>query len=146
MLFFGVCFVRKNSFNGTVNIWNLMFMRCMYSNKRRGPRSVIRVRPLISAFPLAFEEMRTPYASGREICVQKLRNAYQRKEIAKRMTHFKSTGHRVKQMIQRNKSETMLAFLSQYPFALRDRLPHVDTEFRVRCTHHVCGFAYSWVR
>ena len=43
------------------------------------------------AVTLAFEEMRTPYASGREICVQKCGNAYQRKEIEKRMTHFKST-------------------------------------------------------
>ena len=29
---------------------------------------------------LTFEEMRTPYAGGREICVQKFGNAYQRKE------------------------------------------------------------------
>ena len=32
------------------------------------------------AVALAFEEMRTPYASGREVCVQKFVNAYQRKE------------------------------------------------------------------
>ena len=31
-----------------------------------------------TAVALAFEEMRTPYASEREICVQKFRNAYQR--------------------------------------------------------------------
>ena len=37
--------------------------------------------------------------SGREICVQKLRNAYQRKEIGRRITRFK----RVHQTIQRNK-------------------------------------------
>ena len=37
---------------------------------------------------VAFEEMRTPYPSGREICVQKFGNAYQRKEIEKRMTQF----------------------------------------------------------
>ena len=42
------------------------------------------------AVALAFEEMRTPYASGREICVQKFGNAYQRKEIEKRMPHFKT--------------------------------------------------------
>ena len=46
---------------------------------------------VIPAVALAFEEMRAPYASGREICVQNYGNAYQRKEIEKRMTHFKST-------------------------------------------------------
>ena len=34
--------------------------------------------------------MCTPYARGPEVCVQKFGNAYQRKEIEKRMTHFKS--------------------------------------------------------
>ena len=38
---------------------------------------------------LAFEEMHIPYTSGREICVQKVRNVYQWKEIGKRMPHFK---------------------------------------------------------
>ena len=53
--------------------------------------------------------VRTLYASGREICVQKCVNAYQRKEIQKRMPHFKSTFQ-----IQRNKtsSQTLRAFLS----------------------------------
>ena len=41
-----------------------------------------------SAVALAFEEMRTPHASWREICVQKFGNAYQRKEVEKRMPHF----------------------------------------------------------
>ena len=42
----------------------------------------------MSAVALAIE-MPTLYASGRrEICVQKLGNAYQRKEIEKHMTHF----------------------------------------------------------
>ena len=49
--------------------------------------SALKVWPAVA---LAFEEMRTPYASGREVCVQKFGNAYQRKEIEKRMTHFKS--------------------------------------------------------
>ena len=39
---------------------------------------------------LAFEEMRTPYASGQETCVQNLEKVYQQKEIEKRMKHFKS--------------------------------------------------------
>ena len=34
-----------------------------------------------SAVALAFEEVRIPHASGREVCVQKFGNAYQRKEI-----------------------------------------------------------------
>ena len=45
---------------------------------------------LPSAVALAFGEMRTPYASGRELCEQKFGNVYQRKEIEKQMTHFKS--------------------------------------------------------
>ena len=50
----------------------------------------LRVRCLWhhTAVALTFEEMRTPYASGRNICVQKFGNAYQRKEIEKRMPHF----------------------------------------------------------
>ena len=44
-----------------------------------------------SVVALAFEEMRTPYASGRGICVQKFGNVYQWKEIDKQMLHFKST-------------------------------------------------------
>ena len=47
-----------------------------------------KCRPAVA---LAFEEMRAPYASEEEICVQKFGNAYQRKEIEKRMTHFEST-------------------------------------------------------
>ena len=46
---------------------------------------------LQTAVALAFEEMRTPYASGREICGKIFGNAYQRKEIEKRMPHFEST-------------------------------------------------------
>ena len=42
----------------------------------------------ITAVAVAFEEMRTPYASGREICAQKFENAYKRKEMEKRMPHF----------------------------------------------------------
>ena len=43
-----------------------------------------------AAVTLAIEEMRTPYTSEREICVQKFGNAYQRKEIGKRMVHLKA--------------------------------------------------------
>ena len=32
-----------------------------------------------AAVVLAFEKMRTPYTSGRDICVQKFRNVYERK-------------------------------------------------------------------
>ena len=41
---------------------------------------------LLTAVALAFEEMQTPYASRRESCVRKFRNAYERKEIETRMT------------------------------------------------------------
>ena len=37
-----------------------------------------------------FEEMGTRHASGQQICVQKLGNAYQQIELGKRMTHFKA--------------------------------------------------------
>ena len=51
----------------------------------------IRTRLRLSAVALAFDEMRTPYPSGQEICVQNFGNAYQWREIETRMTHFKST-------------------------------------------------------
>ena len=60
-------------------------------------------------------EMRTPYASGREICVQNFGNAYQGKEIEKRMPHFKSTltTKFIKRLSEiKCYSQTMHAFLS----------------------------------
>ena len=54
---------------------------------------------IVPAVALTFEEMRTSYASGREICIQELGNTYQRKEIEKGMPHFKSIFQ-----IQRNKT------------------------------------------
>ena len=64
----------------------------------------------------AFEEMRTPYASGREICVHKLGNAYpQTREtngaFQKYLYHH--------QTIQRNE------MFANDARAFRDRLPHV---------------------
>ena len=47
----------------------------------------------VPAVALAFEEMCTPHARGLQICVQRFGNAYQRKEIEKRMTHFKAPFH-----------------------------------------------------
>ena len=50
-----------------------------------------KISRLHAVVTLAFEGMCTPNPSGREICVQKFGNAYQRKEIEKRMPHFKSS-------------------------------------------------------
>ena len=81
----------------------------------------------LPAIALAFEEMRTPYASGWEICIQKFGNAYQRKEIEKRMAHFKSTFTTwfIKRFSEIKCSQTTRAFLSPYSRAFRYRLPHV---------------------
>ena len=75
-----------------------------------------------TAVALAFEEMRTSYASGREICVQKFGNAYQRKKIEKWMPHFNSTFQ-----IQWNKM--FFANDARFPFTysrmFRDHSHHV---------------------
>ena len=55
-----------------------------------------RMKPPRGVHPavvLAFEEMRTPHASRREICIQKFGNAYQRNETEKRTTHLKAPFH-----------------------------------------------------
>ena len=71
------------------------------------------------AVALAFQQMRTPDASRREICVQEFGNAYQRKRY-----HFY---HRVQQTIQGNKM--LFANNARFPLIhsriFRDRLPHV---------------------
>ena len=74
----------------------------------------------LGAVALAFEEMHTPYASGREICVQKVGNAYQWKEIEKRMTNFKSTSQRSKMFCAND-----ARFPFTYSCMFRDRLRHV---------------------
>ena len=56
----------------------------------------------LSMVALAFEEMRKPYAIGRDICLRKLGNTYQRKEIEKQMTHFKSTRFSKKTLSRHN--------------------------------------------
>ena len=68
----------------------------MFANDARFPFCNTRMPSVIvylicTAVALAFEETHTPYASGREICVQKFGNVYQRKEQEKWMLHFKST-------------------------------------------------------
>ena len=83
------------------------------------------------------------YASGRrEICVQKFRNAYQRKEIEKRMTHFKSTlspGSSNENVRKR----CALSFHNSGVFSVIVRLVcslrRVET-FCVRCTHRLHVF------
>ena len=94
------------------------------------------IQYIYSAAALAFEEMRTPYTSRREICVQKFQNAYQRKQIEKRMMHSESTFGFVKRFSEiKCSSQMMHAFLSQYSCAFRDRLCHVlfcaETEARL---------------
>ena len=69
----------------------------------------------LAAVALAFDEIGTPSASGRETCVQKFENAYQRKEIEKPLTHFKSifTTRFIKRFSQIKFSmQTIRAFLS----------------------------------
>ena len=78
-----------------------------------------------SAVALAFEEVRTPYTSGWEICKQKSGNAYQRKGTRKQMTHLKSTFTTVffKRLSGvKCRSQTMRAFLSKYLSVLRPSL------------------------
>ena len=69
-----------------------------------------------AAVALTFKEMSTPYASGRENCVRKFGNAYQRKEMEKRMTHSKSTftTRLIRQFSKIKRSQIMRAFPSQY--------------------------------
>ena len=78
----------------------------------------------IAAVALAFVELRTPYASEWEICVQKFGNAHQRKEKGKRMTHFKSTSCTgfIKRFSEvKCCSQAMRAFLSKYSSVIRPR-------------------------
>ena len=72
-----------------------------------------------AAVSLAFEEMRTPYASGREICVQKFGNACQRNRetngaFQKHLYHH--------QTIQRN-TEMLFANDARFPFTMLACLP-----------------------
>ena len=78
---------------------------------------------ITSDVTLAFEEMRTPYRSGQDICLQIFGNAYQRKYVQKWMTHFKSTftTRFIKRFSKIKCSQTMRAFLSQYSSAFRGR-------------------------
>ena len=80
--------------------------------------------------------MHTLYASGQIICVQKFRIVYQRKELEKRMLHFKSTFQ-----IQWNKCslQTMHAF----PSHTRVCSVIVFNMFCLRCWDRVPFFAYA---
>ena len=74
---------------------------------------------LVTAVTLAFDEMRTPHASGREICVRKLGNAYQQQQ--------KDTNDAASLLpgLSNDSAKKVLckrcAFPSQYWLAFRDR-------------------------
>ena len=78
----------------------------------------VYLRPAVS---LAFEEMRTPYASGWGICVQKFGNTCQRKEVGKWITLLKSTFTTgfIKRFGKIKCSQTMRAFFLKYSSVLR---------------------------
>ena len=69
-----------------------------------------------TAVAVAFEEMSTLHANGLEICVQRFGNAHQRKEIEKRIPHFKTN-----KMFFANDARFPLI----YSRMSRDRLRHV---------------------
>ena len=124
------------------------YLKCLVARDEFLVASVAR-SPCIertTAVALAFEEMRTPYASGREICVQKFGNAYQRNErdSAKWMARFKSTFATITQV------SDILECCSQtrFPFTILACLPWsfascslrpVETEFRFLRT------LYAWL-
>ena len=93
---------------------------------------MLTVTVMVTAVTLTFEEMRTPYASRRESCIQKFGNAYQWKEIDKRMPHFKSTFTTkfIKWLSEiKCYSQTMCTFLS-HTRMFRDHFRHVLFETR----------------
>ena len=104
------------------------------------------LHPKQSAVALAFEEMRTPYASGREInSVQKFGNGYQ---------HNRETNGAFQKHLYHR--QTMLfANDARFPFTILVCLPwssascvvwdvlRLNPAFCVRCTHRFHDFAYS---
>ena len=80
-----------------------------------------------SAVALAFEEMRSPYASGREICVQKFEIRTNEKRLREMNERFSSTFATITPFseILKGCSQTVRVFLSQYSRVFRDRLPRV---------------------
>ena len=72
-----------------------------------------------AAVALAFEEMRTPHASGREICAQKFGNAYQRNRETNGAFQKHLYHHRT---IQRN-TEMLFSNDARFPFTTLACLP-----------------------
>ena len=103
------------------------------------------------AVALAFEEMRTPYASGREICVQKFGYTYQQKRKTNGAFQKHLYDH---QTIQRN-TEMWFANDACIPFTIPASFPwsfvscvvwdvlRLNPAFCVRCTCHFHDLAYS---
>ena len=93
-----------------------------------------------------FEEIRTPYTSGWEICIQKSRNACQRKEIEKHDTFQKHLYHWYHQTIQQNKM--LFANNVRFPFTLHECLlwsfaSCVVWHICIHCMHCFHVFVYS---
>ena len=91
--------------------------------------------------------MRSPYASGREICVQKIRKCVPTKRIRDTNEAFqKHLFHRVRQTIRRKKvfANDALSFRGRLPRVVRCAL-RPSPAFCVRsCTHRFHCFAYSY--
>ena len=102
-------------------LWQLN--KCALSDQGHTFAQWVHIDSLInttSAVALAFEEMRTPYASRRKICVQKFRNAYQRNRVTN--DAFQEQFYdRVHQTIQRNKM--LFANDARFPFTMLVCLP-----------------------
>ena len=78
-----------------------------------------------TAVALASEGMRTPYASGREICVQNFGSAYRQNRETNGAFQKHLYYHHTIQRILKFCSQTVRSFLSKHSRAFRDRLPRV---------------------
>ena len=119
----------------------LYFWRGCRGNLKLIPLGSERVKHLehsTSAVALAFEEMRTPYASGKEIWVQKSEMRTNEKPIQKRMPHFKRT-IQIQQTMRAFFHTRICSVIVCVMFCLRP-----SPVFSVRCTHPF-DFAYSCV-
>ena len=137
----------KTTLKNNASCWSL---RRGLFGQTSSNQSLQRSRSTITAVALAFEEMRTPFASGRENLLKKqfAGKCVPAKRNRKTNDAFqKHLDHRVHRTIQRKCcSQTMHAFRSQYPRAFRDRLPLVlrpSPALAWRCTHRFHDFAHS---
>ena len=82
---------------------------------------------------VAFDEMRTQYASEQEICVPKFGNAYQWKPVETQVTHFKSTFSA--KLIKRFRKKKLMLFTNNahFPFRILVCLPWLFASHVVWC-------------